>query len=385
MESPIEWKQHMEAVLPSFLNRELETMQAWVTEVPLVRVSKFLDLVNRQFPGGDFRVGHLKRVRRAHGDSIAPAMVLIAPTLEVEEPEILTFLRNTCALDSQPRVVTVPRHAAITRQELEQAIQFWPVTFREFPMPVIQTEEFRIIRKRMAMAIRQAEYGRSHGQLGIGAIIVDPSTSSVLAACYDKRKSHPLHHCAMMAIAQVAERERRKRGIEQIPQHHYSNNSMSNGNGNGHSQYANGTANGMTNGHAHVCPISEEEMGRLGYYCTGYELYITREPCIMCSMALVHSRISRVFYGFPTPGGGLGTELQVHTHPLLNHKFTVFRGLDQDECEKVFEDGRYSPVPTENGIENGHVVVGNGNANHHVGNGIANIHIGNGMNGKLDS
>ena len=55
-------------------------------------------------------------------------------------------------------------------------------------------------------------------------------------------------------------------------------------------------------------------------------------------MALVHSRITRVFYGFATPGCGLGTELQVHTHPLLNHKFAVFRGLEKETCVKIFND-----------------------------------------------
>ena len=32
------------------------------------------------------------------------------------------------------------------------------------------------------------------------------------------------------------------------------------------------------------------------YYLTGYDLIIYREPCIMCAMALVHSRVRRVFY-----------------------------------------------------------------------------------------
>jgi len=46
-------------------------------------------------------------------------------------------------------------------------------------------------------------------------------------------------------------------------------------------------------------------------------------------MALLHSRISRVFYSVPHPNqcGGLGGIHQLHTHESLNHHFKVFKGL----------------------------------------------------------
>lgn len=42
-------------------------------------------------------------------------------------------------------------------------------------------------------------------------------------------------------------------------------------------------------------------------------------------MALVHSRVNRVFYSTPHVDGGLGSKYKVHMQAGLNHHFDVFR------------------------------------------------------------
>lgn len=42
-------------------------------------------------------------------------------------------------------------------------------------------------------------------------------------------------------------------------------------------------------------------------------------------MALVHSRVARVFYNIPSKTGSLGTNYKIHAHASLNHHYRVFR------------------------------------------------------------
>ncbi|KAH9578854.1 Cytidine and deoxycytidylate deaminase domain [Trypanosoma melophagium] len=74
------------------------------------------------------------------------------------------------------------------------------------------------------------------------------------------------------------------------------------------------------------------------YLANNIDLFVSHEPCVMCSMALVHSRVRRVFYCFPNPThGGLGSIFTIHAIPSLNHHFRVFRCSASWICEKSNE------------------------------------------------
>ncbi|KAL8150859.1 hypothetical protein V2J09_020667 [Rumex salicifolius] len=62
------------------------------------------------------------------------------------------------------------------------------------------------------------------------------------------------------------------------------------------------------------------------YLCTGFDIYLAWEPCVMCAMALVHQRIRRIFYAFPNPhAGALGSVHRLQGEKSLNHHYAVFR------------------------------------------------------------
>lgn len=67
------------------------------------------------------------------------------------------------------------------------------------------------------------------------------------------------------------------------------------------------------------------ENKKRNYLCNGYDIFLYKEPCIMCSMALLHSRIRRVFFLKKNKEkGGLLSFYRLQTNKKLNHKFAVY-------------------------------------------------------------
>ena len=68
---------------------------------------------------------------------------------------------------------------------------------------------------------------------------------------------------------------------------------------------------------------------KLGNYrLPGCTLYVTLEPCVMCSGAMMHARLARVVYGASDPKtGACGSVLNLFGHERLNHHTQVAGGV----------------------------------------------------------
>jgi len=79
---------------------------------------------------------------------------------------------------------------------------------------------------------------------------------------------------------------------------------------------------------------------RLGNYrLPGCELFVTLEPCAMCSGAIMHARIARVVFGARDPKTGVaGSVLDLFAEPRLNHHAAIEGGVLGEDCGRMLSD-----------------------------------------------
>lgn len=88
--------------------------------------------------------------------------------------------------------------------------------------------------------------------------------------------------------------------------------------------------------HAEILALRKAAAAVGNYRLEGTTLYVTIEPCLMCSGALVHARISRLVFGAADPKGGAVVSLYgVLGDVRLNHRVEVAGGVLAAECGEI--------------------------------------------------
>lgn len=85
--------------------------------------------------------------------------------------------------------------------------------------------------------------------------------------------------------------------------------------------------------HAEMVALRAAALALGNYRLDGCTLYVTLEPCPMCSGALLHARLARVVFGATDPKtGAAGSVLDLFAQPQLNHQTLVQGGVLAPEC-----------------------------------------------------
>lgn len=98
--------------------------------------------------------------------------------------------------------------------------------------------------------------------------------------------------------------------------------------------------NQVVTAHAEVLAIQKASR-KLGTWCLqDCDLYVTLEPCMMCTGAIELARIHRLYYGTTDPKGGcVNTLVNVKKIPHLNtYPKEIHAGILQNECSQILKD-----------------------------------------------
>ncbi|KAF3151671.1 tRNA-specific adenosine deaminase subunit tad3 [Orbilia oligospora] len=248
--------------------------------------------------------------------------------------------------DSQdiPQIIkhTVPQWAPCNlRQSNSWTEKYWPTIYRRTnpygphpfltnkwedklhaPYPVFEMDYVEYDGKELTMgeyymrlARKVAEEGEMRGAgLRIGCVVVElkerdgPRHGRVMAVAHDARTqaNNPLAHACYRAISLVG----RKR-VEVTARHKPKVNMFS----------LNGPNSPMEDDYYDRVPGDPD-----GYLMNDLVVFMTHEPCVMCSMAMVHSRIGCLVYSEPMVSGGLHADLA----PAEGHSLP-FRGVTDED------------------------------------------------------
>ena len=136
----------------------------------------------------------------------------------------------------------------------------------------------------MELALQQAEQARAIGEVPVGAVIV--LGEQVIAKAHNQKEAlqNPLAHAELLAIHGAAK---------------------------------------------------QLNTWRLA----GTTMYVTLEPCVMCTGALIQARVDTLVYGASDlKGGACGTCFNLAQSPLLNHQLKITAGVMEEECSLILQD-----------------------------------------------
>ncbi|KAF3002924.1 tRNA-specific adenosine deaminase subunit tad3 [Curvularia kusanoi] len=253
---------------------------------------------------------------------------LLCPTRHIQHADVLALLCKCPPFDNgktTPRLfyVTVPSLAPISAEQSEQwSEQYWPISYKNTnpygPHPSLVTRNQAEIEDQVANWL---ELARTAGQsisekcLGepLGVVVVDQTkgTPEVIAVAGDCRWRSPagaieqhqgtgnvMAHAVQRAIAMVAKKRLRAAGTDPAILDR--------------SLFCDAPLTDVEQEH-----YAKDNINQSGYLCVDLDIYLTHEPCVMCSMAILHSRFRRCIFAKRMPlTGGMTSDTAEGSAPL---------------------------------------------------------------------
>jgi len=276
-------------------------VDVFVVTVKNKSTKEILDLLCKQVPLEQYELLHLKRVRKKKNENDLVEIV-ICPVTSYNKLE--SSVRAYCDQFSK-ETVSVAKYQPITKAEFKEWGQYWPVNYhpsedernQEKGLTAEELQHIARLCKELETVNTLLAAGTNDVLSCHGALLVNSTTNQTVVSskiAYDHVESqygrdavvaHPLLTPTMICINHLA-----------------------------------GFVSGTLTHDEGSLPADQ-------YLCTGMDLYLYQEPDLMSAMALVHSRIRRVYFiqADVVEGASLSGNGHIHQLQALNHHYRVFK------------------------------------------------------------
>ncbi|KAJ8707041.1 hypothetical protein PYW08_011175 [Mythimna loreyi] len=335
-------KKNLQAVVSDEFIKPGAFTKVYVGQVKNVKeLSKIITILNEKIPLKELQ--HLKRARKKEV-LLCPVQSLNSITQESIQEYVEEKVYELKDSFEYFKIMGLPSLPPKLKKQHTEYSRVWSCNFHpnEYLEKLCGNDFFlepELMKHRcyMAIAFEVARYYLSERNSNLqlsdillrdinATVVVDPSIDSIVAISFDNRENHPVQHSAMLAIDNVAKTQNggawnTSTCSEDSPLPGIDNNLVL--------YLKNKFANVKFGARNYVTKevLDENRMNASDspYLCTGYYIYMIREPCIMCSMGLVHARANRVFFClYNNRQGALISKTKLHCVPSLNHHFEVF-------------------------------------------------------------
>ena len=91
--------------------------------------------------------------------------------------------------------------------------------------------------------------------------------------------------------------------------------------------------------HAELIAIRQAAAALGSERLTDCDLYVTLEPCTMCTAAMSFARIRRLYFGAADPkGGAVEHGVRFFASPTCHHRPEVYGGIGETECAALLKE-----------------------------------------------
>lgn len=285
----------------SSFSQEPTFAEAWVCIIPPTQTKSILKFIKDHIDQRDLSdYNHIKRFRKAeHGNKVYIEAVLCASNL-FTFPEIFDMLQTFFVADFEEEFLCtrlIPSEVPLTKElAIEWSSSYWPLSWKGNPNHQhLLAAQFDIEEEEDIIELLLSQARDTKTAFPVCTIIAEKSADSgklqILHVVTDERELHPLSHSIMKAIANVASDELKRR----------------------------------------LTPSGDSG----AYLCQNLLVYTTHEPCTMCAMALVHSRIQQLIYVWDHPAGAIMSSHFIGDRRDLNWTFDIWKWVGKKSVDFI--------------------------------------------------